>query len=129
MVDGNSQIVLGGSHPGPISLSSSLDSAFLQSQPRQAFCGDAEGWGPMSPSRFDLTPCFLDVGVAVVAGWGLLMGAGALWFLLSKRVAQPVSKNWHFYAKLVSRKSRFLSMALVPCESATLICELWCRVF
>lgn len=59
----------------------------------------------MSPSRFDLTPCFLDVGVAVVAGWGLLMGAGAIWFLLSKRIAQPVSKNWHFYAKLVSRNS------------------------
>lgn len=123
MVDGNSQIFLGDSHPGPFSLPLSLDSAFLQSQPRQAFCGDSEGWGPMSPSRFDLTPCFLDVGVAIVAGWGLLMGAGAIWFLLSKRIAQPVSKNWHFYAKLVSRNCCFLSMALVLCESEMLICE------
>ena len=57
----------------------------------------------MSPFRFDLTPCFLDLGVALVAGWGLLFGAGAIWFLFKKRVPQPVSKNWHFYAKLVRR--------------------------
>lgn len=55
----------------------------------------------MSSTGFHLTPCFLDVTVAVVAAWGLLGGAGALWLLLKKRIPAPVSKNWHFYAKLV----------------------------
>jgi hypothetical protein len=40
--------------------------------------------------------------VALVAVWGMVSGAGALWLLLRKRIPQPVSKNWHFYAKLVS---------------------------
>lgn len=103
MLDGNSQAILGDSIPGSSPLSSSPEAVF-QPQHRQAFCGDVEGWGPMSPFRFDLTPCFLDAGVAIVAAFGLLMGSGAIWFLLKKRVPQPISKNWHFYAKLVSRK-------------------------
>ena len=68
---------------------------------RQPFCTDPEGWGPLSPTGFHLTPCILDVIVAVVAVWGALAGAAALWLLLKKRIPQPVSKNWHFYAKLV----------------------------
>jgi hypothetical protein len=100
MLDGNPQVILGNSHSAPVS-SSTLDSPFSSSKKLQPFCGDVEGWGPISKYRFDLTPCFLDFGVALVAGWGLLMGAGAIWFLLKKRVPQPVSKNWHFYAKLV----------------------------
>lgn len=106
MLDGNSQAILGDSHPGSLPISSAIQ----QPQHRQAFCGDIEGWGPMSPFRFDLTPCFLDLGVAVVAAWGLFLGVGAVWFLLKKRVALPVSKNWHFYAKLVSRGLLFLML-------------------
>ena len=68
----------------------------------QPLCSDSEGWGPISPIRYDFTPCFLDVWIISVAAWGLLGGAGAVWFLLKKRVPQEVSKNWHFYAKLVS---------------------------
>ncbi|KAI5294661.1 hypothetical protein KEM52_003513 [Ascosphaera acerosa] len=64
-------------------------------------CLCSEGWGPVSPWRYDLTPCFLDVWVAVVAAWGILGGIGALWLLLKYRLAQPVKKNWHFYAKLI----------------------------
>lgn len=98
MLDGQSQVVLEASRSGDVlhSLGSALDAR------RQPFCTDSEGWGPLSPSRFDLTPCFLDVIVAVVAVWGTLSGLGALWLLLKKRVPQPVSKNWHFYTKLVS---------------------------
>lgn len=98
MLDGQSQVVLEASRPGHLlhSLGSALDSR------RQPFCTDSEGWGPLSSSRFDLTPCFLDVIVAVVAVWGTLSGLGALWLLLRKRIPQPVSKNWHFYTKLVS---------------------------
>ncbi|KAI5279245.1 hypothetical protein KEM54_004264 [Ascosphaera aggregata] len=67
----------------------------------QPFCHDSEGWGPLSSLRFDLTPCFLDVWIVAVAAWGTLGGIGALWLLLKYRAAQPVSKNWHFYAKLI----------------------------
>lgn len=66
----------------------------------------------MSPFRFDLTPCFLDAGVAIVAAFGLLMGFGAIWFLLKKRVPQPISKNWHFYAKLVVLGALIIATAL-----------------
>lgn len=98
MLDGQSQVVLEASRPGHLlhSLGSALDSR------RQPFCTDSEGWGPVSSLRFDLTPCFLDAIVAVVAVWGTLSGLGALWLLLRKRIPQPVSKNWHFYTKLVS---------------------------
>lgn len=105
MLDGHTQVVLGDSHLGDFSpLISTLD------RKRQSFCSDAEGWGPLSPTDFHLTPCFLDVIVAVVAVWGTLSGVAALWFLLKKRIPQPVSKNWHFYAKLV-RRSRPASPA------------------
>lgn len=67
----------------------------------QPFCADPEGWGPISQWRYDFTPCFLDVYILFVAAWGLLAGAGAVWYLLKTRIPQPVSKNWHFYAKLV----------------------------
>lgn len=66
----------------------------------QPFCGDSEGWGPVSSLRWDLTPCFLDIWIAGVAAWGVFFGAGALWYLFRKGVAQDVPKNWHFYAKL-----------------------------
>ncbi|KAJ6142209.1 hypothetical protein N7497_011308 [Penicillium chrysogenum] len=97
MLDGQSQVVLEASRPGHLlrSLGSALDSR------RQPFCTDSEGWGPVSSLRFDLTPCFLDVIVALVAVWGTLSGLGALWLLLRRRIPQPVSKNWHFYTKLV----------------------------
>lgn len=65
----------------------------------QPLCADPEGWGPISHVRYDLTPCFLDLWVLFVAVWGILPGAGALWYVL-RRTAQDVPKNWHFYAKL-----------------------------
>lgn len=71
---------------------------------RQPFCGDPEGWGPISPIQYDFTPCFLDIWICSTAVFGLVMGAGAVWFLLKHRIAEPVSKNWHFYTKLVRLK-------------------------
>lgn len=68
---------------------------------QQALCGNVEGWGPLSPDRFDFTPCFLDVWVAVVAAGGVLGGAAAAYYLLRHCPSQPVKKNWHFFAKLV----------------------------
>nr|WOF01071.1 multidrug resistance-associated protein 1 [Corynespora cassiicola] len=72
------------------------------SHQRQPLCRSSEGWGPISPIRYDLTPCFLDVWIAVVALGGLLGGAAATWYLYKKCVPQPVKKNWHFYAKLTT---------------------------
>lgn len=72
----------------------------IQSRSTEPLCGDPEGWGPISDLRWDFTPCFLDLWIVGVAAWGLLFGAGALWYLFKKRVAQEVPKNWHFYAKL-----------------------------
>jgi ATP-binding cassette, subfamily C (CFTR/MRP), member 1 len=73
----------------------------LSTTKSQPLCGDPEGWGPISSVRYDFTPCFLDVWIVLVAAWGLVAGAGAIWFLLNKRSSQLVPKNWHFHAKLV----------------------------
>ncbi|KAF2115068.1 multidrug resistance-associated protein 1 [Lophiotrema nucula] len=75
-----------------------LEASSHHSQP---LCGNSEGWGPLSPDRYDFTPCFLDVWIAVVAVGGILGGAGAAYYLLRNCTPQPVKKNWHFYAKLI----------------------------
>ena len=72
-------------------------------------CGNAEGWGPLSPHRWDLTPCFLDTWILLVSAWGILGGAGAIWYLYAKGTPQAVKKDWHFYAKL----------AVIGCIAAT----------
>jgi ABC-type multidrug transport system fused ATPase/permease subunit len=66
----------------------------------------------LSPDRFDFTPCFLDVWIAVVAAGGILGGAGALWYLYRNTSPQPVKKNWHFYAKLSVIGALILTTAL-----------------
>ncbi|KAK7534369.1 multidrug resistance-associated protein 1 [Phyllosticta citribraziliensis] len=64
-------------------------------------CGNVEGWGPLSPYRYDFAPCFLDLCISLVAlAFGVLGGAGAIWYLLTKCAPQPVKENWHFWAKL-----------------------------
>lgn len=87
----------------PLQPSNPLTYGYLAASSRQSqpLCGNSEGWGPLSPSRFDFTPCFLDVWIVVVAVFGIIGGAGALWYLCKKCPSQPVKKNWHFYAKLV----------------------------
>jgi hypothetical protein len=67
----------------------------------QPLCGNSEGWGPLSPVRYDFTPCFMDVWVSSVALFGILFGAGAVWWLLNRKKAQEVSKDWHFWTKQV----------------------------
>ncbi|KAF2231926.1 multidrug resistance-associated protein 1 [Viridothelium virens] len=67
---------------------------------RQPLCGNPEGWGPLSPFRYDFTPCFLDVWISIVAFGGIVGGLGALWYLFKKHSPQSVKRNWHFWAKL-----------------------------
>jgi hypothetical protein len=71
---------------------------------RQPLCGNIEGWGPISPIRYDFTPCFLDVWISSVALFGVVFGAGAIWWLVKRNRPKPVDKDWHFYLKLVGTR-------------------------
>ncbi|KAI3337105.1 metal resistance protein YCF1 [Xylariaceae sp. AK1471] len=66
---------------------------------RQPLCGNEEGWGPLSPFRYDFTPCFVDVWVFVVGVFGLVCGPLAIWYVLRKQKAVSVCKDWHFWTK------------------------------
>ena len=68
---------------------------------KQPLCGNEEGWGPLSPFRYDFTPCFIDVWVATVAAFGIVVGSAAVWFLLKRRKPVEISKDWHFWTKQV----------------------------
>jgi ABC-type multidrug transport system fused ATPase/permease subunit len=72
----------------------------VQKHNAQPLCGNSEGWGPLSPHRWDFTPCFLDVWVVAVSVWGILGGLAAVYYLYKKCEPQPVKKDWHFYSKL-----------------------------
>lgn len=85
----------------------------------QSFCRNEEGWGPLSPFRYDFTPCFLDVWVAAVDAFGVVFGFLALWYLLRRRSPSPVKRNWHFYAKL----SVIWSLAFITALQACLYIE------
>ncbi|KAF2788122.1 multidrug resistance-associated protein 1 [Melanomma pulvis-pyrius CBS 109.77] len=96
---------------------------------QQALCGNVEGWGPLSPDRFDFTPCFLDVWVAVVAVGGVLGGAAAAYYLLKNYPAQPVKKNWHFFAKLITIGALVASAAAQAVLQAQYYPGIWFRDF
>ncbi|KAL7626400.1 ATP-binding cassette glutathione S-conjugate transporter ycf1 [Parahypoxylon ruwenzoriense] len=66
---------------------------------KQPLCGNEEGWGPLSPFRYDFTPCFIDVWVFAVAVFGIVCGALAVWYVLRKQKPTGVSKDWHFWTK------------------------------
>ncbi|KAI1484022.1 hypothetical protein K445DRAFT_362615 [Daldinia sp. EC12] len=66
---------------------------------KQPLCGNEEGWGPLSPFRYDFTPCFIDIWVFAVAVFGILGGALAVWYILRKQKPVEVSKDWHFWLK------------------------------
>ncbi|KAL9583744.1 MAG: hypothetical protein Q9212_002531 [Teloschistes hypoglaucus] len=92
---------------------------------RQTLCGNNEGWGPISPFRYDFTPCFLDVWITSVAFFGLILGAGAIWYLLKRRIPSPVSKNWHFYTKLTIIGTLILATALQACLQIEALPGIW----
>lgn len=68
---------------------------------KQPLCGNEEGWGPLSPFRYDFTPCFIDVWVFAVAAYGIVCGALAIWYVLQKQKPTGASKDWHFWVKEV----------------------------
>ncbi|KAL6702697.1 ATP-binding cassette glutathione S-conjugate transporter ycf1 [Coniothyrium glycines] len=96
---------------------------------RQPLCGNSEGWGPISPIRYDFTPCFLDVWIAVVAAFGIVGGAGALWYLYRLCPPQPVKRNWHFYAKLVTLVALVVTTAVQAALQIEYYRDVWAGDF
>lgn len=68
---------------------------------RQPLCGSKEGWGPLSPHRYDFTPCFMDACITFVATYGILFGAVAVWWLVKRKRRTEIEKDWHFWTKQV----------------------------
>ncbi|KIN05934.1 hypothetical protein OIDMADRAFT_154548 [Oidiodendron maius Zn] len=66
---------------------------------RQPLCSSKEGWGPLSPHRYDFTPCFMDACVSFIATYGILFGAVAVWWLLKRKQRTAIDKDWHFWTK------------------------------
>ncbi|KAK2057847.1 hypothetical protein LY76DRAFT_593835 [Colletotrichum caudatum] len=66
---------------------------------KQPLCGNEEGWGPLSPIRYDFTPCFIDVWIASVAVFGVVFGSFAIAWLLQRRKPTDAPKDWHFWVK------------------------------
>lgn len=86
---------------------------------KQPLCGNEEGWGPLSPFRYDFTPCFLDVWVASVALFGIVLGLLAVVWLLRMRKPAEVVKGWHFWTKQVRMRAQCavtdLALSLAAC--------------
>ena len=91
----------------------------------QPLCGNYEGWGPISPFRYDFTPCFLDVWISVVAIFGIVLGAAAIWWFMKKTRPAPVSKNWHFHAKLSVIAALIITTALQACLQILALPAIW----
>ncbi|KAL8951041.1 MAG: hypothetical protein Q9222_002955 [Ikaeria aurantiellina] len=92
---------------------------------QQPLCGNIEGWGPISPFRYDFTPCFLDVWITSVAIFGLLGGAAAIWYLLRKRLPSTVATDWHFYTKLLLIAASMATTALQACLQIEALPGIW----
>ncbi|RDW84670.1 putative multidrug resistance protein [Coleophoma cylindrospora] len=92
-----------GSFSGFHSLAGLTASGYLtaESTRHQPLCGNKEGWGPLSPTRYDFTPCFMDVWISTVALFGIVFGAGAIWWLVKRRTKSEVAKDWHFWTKQI----------------------------
>ena len=99
--------------------------AVTEDEKRQPLCGNQEGWGPLSPFRYDFTPCFLDVWISVVAVFGIVFGAAAFWWLLKRKSPSPVGKNWHFYTKLAVIGALIVTTALQACLQIDALPEVW----
>ncbi|MCJ1418249.1 hypothetical protein MMC32_004596 [Xylographa parallela] len=91
----------------------------------QPLCGNIEGWGPLSQLRYDFTPCFLDVWISSVAVFGIVAGAGAIWYLIKRRTPAEVGTNWHFYTKLGIIGALIITTALQACLQIEALPGIW----
>lgn len=97
----------------------------VQKHNAQPLCGNSEGWGPLSPIRWDFTPCFLDVWILVVSVWGIVGGLGAILYLYKRRQPEPVKKDWHFYAKLSVIALVFIDVAVQAALQVEQFAGIW----
>jgi len=88
--------------PSSLSAGNSNGPGFTYLTATTSCCGNVEGWGPLSPFRYDFTPCFLDVWISTVAVFGIVFGTGAVWWLVTRKDKAEVAKDWHFWTKLAS---------------------------
>lgn len=85
-----------------------------------SFCGNLEGWGPLSPYRYDFTPCFMDVWVGIVAIYGISFGALAVFWLYNRKETKEVQKDWHFWTKqIIIIAIGFSILFQLVCQSIT----------
>lgn len=91
-----------------------LGSGYLSAEAKapQKLCGNKEGWGPLSPHRYDFTPCFMDAWVSSVAVFGLFAGSIAIWWLVRRKTKADVERDWHFWTKQVLIGAIGLSVAV-----------------
>ena len=99
--------------------------AVVQAGSKQPLCGNIEGWGPLSPYRYDFTPCFLDVWISAVAIFGIVLGLAAVWWLMSRKIPSSVGKDWHFYAKLAIIGALAIVTALQACLQIVALTDSW----
>lgn len=99
--------------------------AAAPSENKQTLCGHSEGWGPLSPFRYDFTPCFLDVWITIVATYGVIGGVAAILWLMKRKTPSAVSKNWHFYTKLVVVGALAITTVLQACLQIQALPDLW----
>lgn len=64
-----------------------------------------------------------------MALFGILLGAGAIWFLLTKKTPAAVRKDWHFYTKLSVIGALILLTALQACLQIEALPDIWFRDF
>lgn len=67
----------------------------------QSFCPQREGYGPISESKYDFTPCFDSAISDVPSLFILVIG---IYVLFTLRHVKPLKapKNWHFWSKMVA---------------------------
>ena len=67
--------------------------------------------------------------ISIVAVFGIILGAGAVWYLIKRKTPSPVAKNWHFYAKLSVIAVLGLTTALQACLQIEALPNVWYRDF
>lgn len=94
-----------------------LDIAFERHE--HAFCPQREGWGPLSQTKYDFTPCFDSALSDIPSFFILTFGLYAI-YNLKKSQDLGTTKNWHFWAKIAGVVIVFISTIVLAVVQANL---------